>query len=1266
MATFPVRAGVITNPLGAAQPYSNVLRTWTQSRAALQGRDVMATGFRKEAYDLPPRQVPFIPDYTFANPIAFKLIGKDTMTVAFRKEVYDLAPGQVPALQPDLRTWTQQWSAIRLGGPSPGGPGVQSLALPASPYRIDQTWIKTPQQAVPTAPFGQDDWPLPRSYPRLDQTWIKTPIIVAVGPLPSYDLQLPPSMVGTQVPSWMQSLLPVEAVNVPFSQDDWPLPRASPRPDETWAAWYNLNLIGQDRLPTGKQVFDRTPIGYPPQVPSWAAFIFDLEVQIPVGEHFYDRTPTGYPPQVPSWAFSYELNLIGKDQLPTGKQVSDRPSPVIWFRDWSINLNETTLAPAARAPFAQYDWPLFRSYPRLDQTWIETPVITTVGPLSSNDWQVPPSMVAPLLPVFVSAGLQSAAVTVVAAPFNQDDWPLPQVQPRRDQTWAFSYGLNLIGQDKLPTGEQFSDRPQPPPWYRDWTLDLQLSTLFAGTPTAQRDWPLPQAQPRRDQTWTFSYDLNLIGKDQLPTGEQFSERPPPVNWYRDWALNLQETTLFVITTPIGENFSERPPIGFPPQVPSWTFSYDLNLIGKDQLLVGEQVYDRPQPPPWYRDWALDLQLTTLSAGTPTAQRDWPLPRTWPRLDQTWSFSYDLNLIGKDRLPTGEQVSDRPPPVNWYRDWSVNLQLTPFTTTVQFPPGELVFDRPPVPPWYRDWSQNLQEIMPVVTYMPSRVVEHTTPTPYSRLEQTWIQFPIKIATVVPPVGSFIYLPPSGNVPLFETWEWRYNLNLIGKDQLPVGEFFSERPPPVNWLRDWSLNFVIYNFTSVHPVGSMSSELYPRSYPPLVPNWTFSYDLNLIGKDKLPSGQRFYDLARGPSPLLQTWLFFEPPAYNPGVTQLPHIQYDWPLPKAYPPQVPSWAFSYDLNLIGKDQLPTGEVFSERPPPVNWYRDWAQFNLNAAATVENPLLPGDWQVPPSMVGVHALGWTFNDTAFSVVVFPPGELVFDRPPRGFPPQVPSWTFSYDLNLIGKDRLPTGQRSFDTPAQKERLPDLRNWYWSNVRVIGKDTRLTGQASFDTPAQKARLPDLTNWYWSYNLRLIGKDKLPSGQRLYEIAPRGPSPQVQHWSFVAQIHTLVKPLNQYDWPLPQSQPLFSRISAFANRSVFVFPTVLPDLTLIANQELGYFGIHDTYSTSISQIFLLLDYPAQVNPEMIFERPDGSTFIEQFPYVSVGQFTMNTPKGLAVAGHYLVYNVVKDRFVYPGVWRAFAVTDGPGATFYVRNY
>src|SRR6516225_2047192 len=55
--------------------------------------------------------------------------------------------------------------------------------------------------------------------------------------------------------------------------------------------------------------------------------------------------------------------------------------------------------------------------------------------------------------------------------------------PNAFQSWTYSYNLNLIGQDRFPTGEQFWERPQLPipPLAPTW-IQTQFPVLFMQPP----------------------------------------------------------------------------------------------------------------------------------------------------------------------------------------------------------------------------------------------------------------------------------------------------------------------------------------------------------------------------------------------------------------------------------------------------------------------------------------------------------------------------------------------------------------------------------------------------------------------------------------------------------------------------------------------------------------------------------------------------------------------------------------------------------------
>src|SRR5215472_1641026 len=65
---------------------------------------------------------------------------------------------------------------------------------------------------------------------------------------------------------------------------------------------------------------------------------------------------------------------------------------------------------------------------------------------------------------------------------------------------------------------------------------------------------------------------------------------------------------------------------------------------------------------WYQSWELNLLQTTLAPTVqkPFNQTDWPVPFGPFQFNRGFTASYNLNLIGQDKLPSGEQLTDLPP------------------------------------------------------------------------------------------------------------------------------------------------------------------------------------------------------------------------------------------------------------------------------------------------------------------------------------------------------------------------------------------------------------------------------------------------------------------------------------------------------------------------------------------------------------------------------------------------------------------------------
>lgn len=292
------------------------------------------------------------------------------------------------------------------------------------------------------------------------------------------------------------------AAAAPFIPTDVSVLRVQSTPLRSWAWAYNLNLIGQDVLPAGRK-----------------------------GQS-YDLSPRGYSPPGKTWTWQYNLSLVGQDVLPPGKQSFERPKPIGWYREWTQNLLLSTLVVSVQRPFNQYNWPLTQRVPQPDRTQVESLVLTT---LLGQD-AFPPGR-------------------------QRTERPEP-VSWRRD--WTQSLILStLLGQDVLPPGVVSSRVIVPDPWRRDWSQNLLLSTLapVIQTPLNQYDWPVPARLAVPGPTWT----LNLLLSTLAPIG------PVPFNQY-DW--------------PVPQRVSQ------PDR--SFSRSFNLNLIGQDQLPFRQTEWPVPR------------------------------------------------------------------------------------------------------------------------------------------------------------------------------------------------------------------------------------------------------------------------------------------------------------------------------------------------------------------------------------------------------------------------------------------------------------------------------------------------------------------------------------------------------------------------------------------------------------------------------------------------------------------------------------------------
>jgi hypothetical protein len=239
-------------------------------------------------------------------------------------------------------------------------------------------------------------------------------------------------------------------------------------------------------------------------------------------------------------------------------------------------------------------------------------------------------------------------------PFHQTDWPLPSRDPRDVRSWSWSYNLNLIGKDQLPVRQQ--DWPVPSAavvavqtWIQSVNIALLAPAVVGplGVLFNQYDWPLTPAPQQPAQTWTAAYNKNLIGQDQLPIRQQDWANPIPMQWYRDWSINLLQSTLAVARLPF--NQFDWPVAVAPPRLDqSFAASYNKNLIGQDRLPAGAIFTERPQLGPAQPDRGFTASYNRNLIGQdklPSRQQDWPLtPSATAAVIQTWIQAVNFALL----------------------------------------------------------------------------------------------------------------------------------------------------------------------------------------------------------------------------------------------------------------------------------------------------------------------------------------------------------------------------------------------------------------------------------------------------------------------------------------------------------------------------------------------------------------------------------------------------------------------------------------------
>ncbi len=373
----------------------------------------------------------------------------------------------------------------------------------------------------------------------------------------------------------------------PLNQYDWPLPKRLATLPPQWISQSNIALRAVTVAPFSQTIWP---------LPQVAAF----------------------PVTARTWLESYNLNLVGQDELPIRQRDWPLPLripllPLSWVNPRNLALNER--------PFSQSAWPLPRVPQPLPLGWSFSYNINLIAqdelPFRQSSWPVPQRPVFSPQPWVSQPNI--ALTTIEARPFSETDWPLPRAPQPLPIGWVWSYNVNLIGADQLPVRQQ--------------------------------DWPLPQVARfwTSGRTWTWAYNVNLIAQDEFPIRQADWPLPKRLPFApQPWVFQPNIAISTIVVFPFNQsNWPLAQIPGIPPGLRTWTRSYNPNLIAQDQLPFRQTSWPTPSAAPFptsARTWISQTKLL-LAEPKPFAQSDWPLPRVaaHPTTARTWISRASLAL-----------------------------------------------------------------------------------------------------------------------------------------------------------------------------------------------------------------------------------------------------------------------------------------------------------------------------------------------------------------------------------------------------------------------------------------------------------------------------------------------------------------------------------------------------------------------------------------------------------------------------------------------
>jgi hypothetical protein len=331
----------------------------------------------------------------------------------------------------------------------------------------------------------------------------------------------------------------------------------------TWLDWFTLELIGQDKFPSGRP----TNTFLAQQLP-W-----------PSGSY---QDFLSYPVQLRTLI---NANNPLTQPLRLADTNLDWPVPTAPYRiEQTLTVrNFNVLQPKPNLTITQTVYDLPAQPPRIEQTVTFRNILNLTPPsvslpdllkqrTSLND-PIQPDYHNQLRTLINAPAPTAAAVVTIPLPLvnRPYEWPVSSDAyiDKLQRSFSEFFNPNLIGMDHFPPGENLTggqNATGTPVWGPEYPVNLRTLTN-SPAPSAPaaitipppllfstKDWPLPVPPPRLDQTIAAFYNRNLIGKDVLPKNQ--SDWPIPTapsrldeTWLQSFNQELRIGTLNPLLLP---------------------------------------------------------------------------------------------------------------------------------------------------------------------------------------------------------------------------------------------------------------------------------------------------------------------------------------------------------------------------------------------------------------------------------------------------------------------------------------------------------------------------------------------------------------------------------------------------------------------------------------------------------------------------------------------------------------------------------------------